>query len=128
MEERAARLAQYCADRVGDGLRFVAVYDTKGGNTEDPTFVYAREDLQDRYDARDLGGLLDYAADVHGTIVAAGESADMLGEAEASVYVFENAFVMQLIPEPDSGIIVSLDPEAGKNLAAFVTDCLDLIR
>jgi|GEM_PF-2177718 len=128
MEERATHLAKYCSDRVGDGLRFVAVYDTRGGNAENLELAYAREDIRERYTPADLGGLLDYAAEVHDTIVAAGENADMLGGAEASVYVFENAFVMQLIPEPDSGIIVSLDPEAGKNLAAFVTDCLEQVR
>ncbi len=128
MEERASRLARYCAERVGDSLRFVAVYDTAGGNVDSPNLVYAREDLRGNYTPSDLGGLLDYAAEVHGTIVAAGENAGMLGEAEASVYVFENAFVLQLVPEYDSGIIVSFDPKAGKNLATFVTDCLEQIR
>jgi hypothetical protein len=128
MRERANRLARYCVDRVGDSLRLVAVYDAEGGNDEDPDVVYAREDLRERYTSENLGRLLDYAAGVHDNIVAAGENADMLGEAEASVYVFENAFVMQFIPEAESGIIVSFDPEAGTYLSEFVTACLEQVR
>jgi len=125
MRERAQRLARYCSERVGESLRFVSIYNVPPDSADGPGMIYVREDLQSEYTPDELSGLLDHAAGVHERVLGAESHTDVLGEADAAVYVFENAVIMQLVCEPDAGIVVSFDPGATQYLSDFVTDCLE---
>jgi hypothetical protein len=121
--EAAQRLTAYCRDRVGDSLRSVVEY----GETE-YELVYLRDDLQSQYSDDQFDDLVGEARAVHNRVWAVGTQAGPLGAARATVHYFENAFVIQLVPERRHGYFATFNSNVGQTLGSFIHDCLQRVH
>ena len=122
-QEAVERLTKYCRERAGERLRSVVAYDRSGYE-----LVFLRDDLQTRYDQERFDWLVERANTVHEEVYTAGGHDSPLGEAEATVHYFENAFVVQLLMAADRGYLATFDSRVGKALGAFIDNCLQHVQ
>jgi hypothetical protein len=123
MDEDARRLSQFCNERVGDDLRTVITYDTS-----DESVIHLREDLKTEYSQAELGPLVDEVRSIHDTYQNVAGTGTKIGSPRASVHVFDNSVVMQLLYDANSGIIVSFEPSVAKDMLTFIGSCLKQIQ
>ncbi|AHG05307.1 hypothetical protein HALDL1_11330 [Halobacterium sp. DL1] len=109
-------LVEYLQDRAGGHLRGVVRYDGSGFDV-----VYVRDGLDgDAFRAR--------VSNIHESIVgqpAAEIGDETFGKAYATLSVRKHAVVLNFRREPRSGILVGLDPEAARQLVAFIHESME---
>ncbi|MFB6125786.1 MAG: hypothetical protein ABEJ79_00590 [Halolamina sp.] len=122
LESVARRVAEFVGDQLGPALRNVAVYDPT-----EVEAVYVRDDLQDEYRREQFLRLVAAMRDVHREVMRVDAVDSELGAARANVQYFESAFAIQLVVVDDTDIVLAVEREAGRDLAAFVDDCRGLV-
>jgi hypothetical protein len=111
----APRLVGYLRRRVGDDLRGVVCYD---GNETDVLFARAdRPGIES--DAERAVRYLRHESQ------SRERRAFPFGDLDGTVRSFEDAVVMHLPLAESRGIVVTLDPNAARQLNAFMADCID---
>lgn len=122
MEARARALVDRCRDRVGDSLRGIYVY-----GPDDHTIVYTRDDIDYGYTDDRLLALLESANQIHQSLQGMQTDKELLGAPEASVQVFEYAYVVQFLDD-QHGIAVSIDDDAASELSTLVRECTAVLQ
>lgn len=123
LEDGARRLTRYCRDRAGEKLRSVTVYHPEG---TDP--IYQRDGLREEYSADQIAALVRSARELNTTLHETGIDDAPLGRPVAGVYSFEEAFVIQLPWDDESGVVATFDANVGPYLAGFIRDCERAVR
>lgn len=119
----AKRLTKYCKERAGDKLRSVTIYRPEG-----TTSVYVREGLREDYTEEQVAALVKSATELNSTLHRSNIEDAPLGRPNAGVYSFEEAFVIQLPLNENSGIVATFDADVGSYLAGFIRDCQKAIQ
>lgn len=121
-KEAAHRITRYVREKCGDGLRTVALVTADGWDG-----IYLRDDLKEQY------GKSTYTEAVE--IFRPTETTDFsndvtlpLGSRHASVFFHEDAFVIRFRYSLDEYILVSIGPEAGRDLLEFIDDCKRIVQ
>lgn len=110
-------LLDFALERVGQLLRTVAViYE------DDCEVIYLREDLEQRYSAREYESVVDtFRTEMR--FDAAGPSGAPLGSKESIIHYHEDGFVFQFNHDDCHSILLSVDPDVGSQLQTFITEC-----
>lgn len=115
VREAAARVATNLRERLGDELRTVAVIRENGWETS-----YLREDLREKYDQETYAAVVD-AVRLDRPLPDTGSLP--IGERRIVLQHHENALVLQFPVTETETILVSITPEAGRNLVEFIESC-----
>lgn len=117
MDRNPDRFVSFLQQRVGQSLRAVRFY-----SETDHRSLYARSDVQQNTSRNDIEQLVTHARR------ELQERADdqfrfTEGEMEATVRVFHDVVVVNLLSSSDRGILLSLDADIASRLHSFVHDC-----
>lgn len=111
----APQLVEYLRRRVGDDLRGVVCYDEA-----DTDVLFARADRPGiESDAERAVRYLQHESR------SREQRAFPFGDLNGTVRSFEDAVVMHFPLAASRGIVVTLDPNAARQLNAFMADCID---
>lgn len=111
------RFVAFLTERTGDSLRAVRLYTSDSHRS-----LYARDDVRERLADRDIDRFVTRAReelDEH----ADGTWWFTAGDLEATVRVFRELVLVNLLVSEEHGILVSLDATVASQLHAFVHDC-----
>lgn len=122
--ERATdRLLEFLEDELGGRLRAVVQYTPEAAD-----FVYLRGDLQGRVNIVDFDLTIEQARQLHGQLDTVGRlQGRTLGHPVGNVAIFEHALVVVLRYTDDEGVVTSFDRTDGRDLAAFVEQCSEVL-
>jgi len=107
-------------EEAGDALRVVATYDRDGYD-----LVYCRDDVTGRMD--------DVATGIHDDLVLQGVGREHLeslfdaGELHCSVHRFDEVTAFHFLASDQTGLFVSIDPDADVRLASFADTCREAV-
>lgn len=123
MPRRAAeRVTQALLDQIGTGLRTVVIV-----TPDDFEPYYLSETLRDQYSKGTYANVVD--AFRLETPMFSPEIDDFpIGERRAIVHYHENAFVIQFPFSETETILISVQPEVGRELLRFIEQCRELVR
>lgn len=121
MSDRAAsRLVEYLINAAGEYLRGVVHY-----TEDDYRVLYLREDLESVYSEDDLTETFDYwrrrRDDQRGPPFS-------LGNLHCTAQFFDDALLFHFTQGSDVGTVVTLDPAAGRDVTAFIGECLTVLH
>jgi hypothetical protein len=121
-EAAARRIVEYLRDRIGRELRTVVIV-----READWEIYYLRDDLQREYTRESFGEVVD-----HFQLDAPKQPPDVaewpVGGRRGVVHYHETAFVVQFPVSDTERILISLTPEVGQDLLAFMEACRNLIE
>ena len=109
-------LTRYIQQRASEYLRGVIQYD---GSTNDT--LYLRDDVREQRLQSQIDRMLDRLAP---EATAAEERAFPFGDLHVTVRRFEEAILMHFPTGRQRGVVVSLEPDATRDLNQFTTECL----
>jgi len=112
----AQRLVEYLRRRVGDDLRGVAFYDESGCD-----ILYLREDLRGDDPSTVAERMISY---LKHESRSRERRVFPFGELNGTVRSFEDAAVMHFPLTQARGVVVTLDPNAARQLNSFMNDCI----
>ncbi|PSQ58088.1 hypothetical protein BRD18_06525 [Halobacteriales archaeon SW_7_71_33] len=115
-------LCEFLQHRAGDLLRAVGYYDG-----EEYELLYLRDDLQSQYTPAEIGAIAEELRREHEGLTAS-ETSYRLGELNCSIVTYDEGVVMQFPHDESTGTLVTLDPEAARQLVGFVDRCLAWIE
>ncbi|MFC7166656.1 hypothetical protein [Halospeciosus flavus] len=109
-------LLAFLQRRAGNTLRIVVTYDADGFDLE-----YVRDDL-------DRATVDATVSDIHARLTSKpapseDECAEHLGRRYVSLQLREEAVVLNFPTDPNAGRVVTLEPEAARQLTGFVAEC-----
>jgi hypothetical protein len=117
MPIRAKRLAEYCEDRLGKGLRAV------GYHSEDKIeLAYIRDDLKSEYPADRVEKFISASRAVHRDVETMDQN---MGTPEASLHMLQEGLILQFHFTGEDVVFVSMDRDVGRNLTRFIRECID---
>ncbi|MGZ0746260.1 MULTISPECIES: DUF7522 family protein [unclassified Haloparvum] len=117
MPRRAKRLAEYCEDRLGDGLRAVGYHSDTAIEV-----VYVREDLKEKYPPDRVERFIDASRSVHRDVAGMD---DRMGTPEASLHMLEEGLIIQFHLPDDDVVFLSMDRDVGRNFTRFIRECIE---
>ncbi|MUV60346.1 hypothetical protein [Halobacterium sp. CBA1126] len=117
MAERAHRLAEYCRDRLGDGLRAVGFHSD--GDVE---LAYLRDDLKEQYPADRVQQFIESSRTIHRTV---DELDATMGDPQASLHMLDEGLIVQFHFPGEDVVFLAMDSGVGRNFTQFVRECLD---
>lgn len=118
--ETSNRLVEFALDHIDDALRAVVVlYET------DHDVIYLREDLDDNYTPTRFESVVD-SFRIEG-ICDQETAGTLIGEKQAVIHHHDEAFVFQFPHLDCHSILLSVEPEVGSQLRAFVNECQERI-
>lgn len=117
MPDRATRLAEYCEERLGDGLRAVGYHSDTSVE-----LAYVRADLEPMYPPERVERFIESSRSVHRDVE---ELDDRMGTPEASLHVLEEGLIIQFHFSGDEVVFLSMDRDVGRNFTRFIRECLD---
>jgi hypothetical protein len=115
------RVAEFCRDRAREQFRAAISY-----GADDWEVVSLREDLRTADLRRALPRLHRLVLERDDVVPASEYPA--LGETVATTEVHEDAVVLHFPDGDRSGLVVTLDREAGQKLVGFLEACTDILR
>ena len=110
------RLTDYAQQRVGEYLRGIVSYD---GDSSD--VVYLRDDVREQRIQSEIDRMLKR---LRPEASASEERSFPFGDLYVTVRRFEEAIIMHFPASRDRGVVVSLEPDATRDLNRFTTECL----
>lgn len=116
VQSAANRLTEFLQEEIGEALRAVVLLSADGWDA-----VYLRSDLREAYDEETFGLAVDAFRDT--TLDTPDIEPLPVGARHAAVFYHENAFILQFRYSQPERILVSITPEAGRNLLAFIESC-----
>ncbi|WP_224271045.1 hypothetical protein [Haloprofundus salinisoli] len=114
-----ADLLNYLQSRSGSYLRGAVQYDDGENDV-----LYLRGDVREERMLSEIDRML---ARLKPESLAAEERSFPLGELYVTVRRFETAIIMHFPRGKQRGIVVSLEPDAARNLNQFTTECIQQI-
>lgn len=114
-------LVTYVRRQAGESLRAVAIYDDSSFEV-----LHRREDLAEHIVSGRVRMVYDnitwdWNPDDD-------DLSEELGATQATLQVREEAIIIQLVTSETGGYLISLAPDAARNLTTFLTNCLDQIE
>jgi len=113
----ADELVGFLRREAGDYFRG-AVYYTE----TDHEVLFMRDDVADLYTDEELAELFDYYRDQNRK-QAEVEPFD-LGSDHCTVHFYDDAILFHFMQRAASGAVITLSPEAGRDIVQFITRCL----
>jgi transcription initiation factor IIE alpha subunit len=114
--ERAEDLTDFLKERVGEYLRGVGFYDA-----DEYEVLYVRQDLRRESLKEDIDRMMDR---LRQETRPKENRAFPFGELDGTVRSFEEAVVMHFPLPQEHGAVVTLDPEAARQLNDFMRECV----
>ncbi|MFB6130046.1 MAG: hypothetical protein ABEJ28_04390 [Salinigranum sp.] len=118
--EAANRLVQFLEERAGDYLRAAVHY-----TSDDSHVLYMREDVDALYSDSEMDDLFTYWRRRRGE---QGQEPFSLGNLHCTVQFYDDALLFHFTQGETVGTVVALDPEAGRDIVSFITQCLSLLH
>lgn len=115
--ETAREITEYLKERVDDGLRTVVIVQPNGQEIH-----YLRDDLKKEYTEETFSDVVD-AFRLETPYLSPGIESRPVGERRGIVHYHEHAFVIQFPVSNSESILISLSPEAGRDLMDFLEIC-----
>jgi len=111
-------IAEYCKEAAGSYLRTVFHYDNG-----DPETLFIRDDVDEQYAEAELAH---YFRLLSATAADEGDQTDALhvGNHHGTLRLYDDALLLNFPQGDGIGTLIALDPEAGREIATFVTRCL----
>lgn len=113
------QLVEFLQDQAGSALRSAAHYDTDGYE-----FLYLRDDVADQYTKDELRVVFETLSNEHATATEQ-QQVLHLGQHCCSVQVYDEGIMLNFAQTDTVRTLITLDPEAGRNLMTFIKNCLD---
>lgn len=122
VEQAAQRITDYLRNRVDDGLRTVVIVTDDGFNIS-----YLSDALRREYSRETFGEVID-SFRLRNPLFNPGIEGKPIGERRAIVHYHENAFVIQLPYSEAASILISVNPDVGRDLLGFIEQCRKLVQ
>lgn len=121
-QDIAKRMTEYLRNRVGDGLRTVVI-------VQDDSYEihHLRDDLREGYTEETFTEVIDTFR-FEQPFMSPEVASRPVGERRAIVHSHENAFVIQLPFSERDSILISLTPDAGRDLLDFIEKCRQIVH
>lgn len=109
MNSSREELKSHFSEKLGDHLRSIFEYTSTGGD-----FIYLRDDIHEEYAEQTLAELAGISYEVHEAVAPLrfDPPATKLGDYEATIHVFEEAYAVQCAQNRHSGFALSFDKDA----------------
>jgi len=120
VDERHRELHEFVADRAGESYRSAFHYEADDWHT-----IFVREDLPDEL-RESIPAAIERAREQRALLRE--EDYPPLGDAEATTEVHEHGVIVHFTLGPNRGTLISLDRDAARRLAGFVSQCLSILR
>ncbi|WP_436933676.1 DUF7522 family protein [Halovenus marina] len=115
------RLVRLIHDRAGDNFRSAWKYDIT-----DWEVLYIRDDIATPELKKAVVEIFQHARDYEPIVDA--NKYEKMGEIEASVELYTDAVLIHFSETGEGGVVVTLEREASKDLAAFVDNCNSILN
>lgn len=117
MDRRPDQFVTFLQQRAGQSLRAVRFYSQTGHRS-----LYARDDVQENISQTDIDQLVASARrELQDRADSQLEFTD--GEMEATVRVFHDIVIVNLLSSGEYGLLLSLDKDIASRLHSFIHDC-----
>jgi len=116
-QESASKLVDFLQEQAGDYLRGAIHY-----SEDDYVSLYLREDVMDLYSSEKMTELAAYYRQKNKEQTA--EEPFNLGINHCSVNFYDDAILFHFTQGDSVGTVITLEPEAGRNIVGFITECL----
>ncbi|WP_379732395.1 hypothetical protein [Halolamina salina] len=120
-EEHHRELHQFVKDRAGDAYRTAFHYEGDDWET-----LYVRDDLATDRLHNQLPDIVERARDTQALLRE--EDYPPLGAARATTEVHEDGVILHFPEGPTAGTLVSIDRDAARRLAGFVTRAMSILQ
>lgn len=119
--EAANRLVEFLQTRAADYLRGAVHY-----SADDYESLYMRPDVDDLYSAEKMEELFRYYRRKNRE-QNSDEPFD-LGNNHCTVDFYDDAILFHFTQGEEVGTVITLDPEAGRDIIQFITECIALLH
>jgi len=120
-EESANRLVTFLEEQAGEHLRGAIHY-----SEDDYRSLYLRDDIDALYSDADMNELYRYYSEQ--SKVQNAEEPFTLGECHCNVSFYDDAILFHFSQGDHIGTVITLEPEAGRDIVGFITQCLRLLH
>lgn len=120
MTERDQRLLELVRGRAGDAFRAALRYDA-----DDWQLLYVRDDVATDELRSAIPSIVERSRAHEPTFQP--DEYDRLGDAQASVELYDQAAVVHLREDSARGLLVSLDRDVAQGLGQFVAECTTVL-
>lgn len=117
-DTRPTDLVQYLRGEAGDYLRAALHY-----SEDNYEVLHVRDDVDARYTDEELGEFVEYYRGKRRQL--APDRPFELGNDHCTVSVYDEAILFHFTQGTGVGTIVTLSPEAGRDIVQFITACLE---
>lgn len=122
VRDAAARVTNFLRDRLGDGLRTVAVVTPDGYQV-----TYIADTLDKQYSDEAYAEVID-SLRLERPFLSPLIEDFPIGERRAVLHYHENAFVLQFPFSDTESILISMSPEVGSDLLDFIETCRRMVQ
>lgn len=119
--QAAERVTDRLVSELGDGLRTVVIVSPSGFDVH-----HLNEQLRREYSREQFAKVVDTFR-LDQPLFSPGIEGEPVGERQAVLHYHENAFVLQLPCSEEDTILISVDPNVGRDLLSFIDSCRDLV-
>jgi len=116
-KESATRLVNFLEDQAGEYLRGAIHY-----STDEYVSLYMRDDVDALYSSEEIQKLAEYYRQENQGR-AGGEQFE-LGTNHCTVNFYDDAILFHFSQGDEIGTVITLEPEADRNIVEFITECL----
>jgi hypothetical protein len=120
-QESANRLVEFLEGQADEYLRGAIHYSTDGYES-----LYMRDDIAGLYSDEGMEDLCEYYREQ--SQVQTSEEPFALGNCHCNVSFYDEAILLHFSQGDDIGTVVTLDPEAGRDIVGFITNCLERLH
>lgn len=120
--QAAERVTNRLHTELGDGLRTVVIVRPTGFDIH-----HLSDQLQREYSREQFAKVVDTFR-LDQPEFSPGIEGEPVGGRQAVLHYHENAFVLQLPSSQEETILISVDPEVGRDLLGFIESCRELVR
>ena len=119
--DAANRLVEFLQTRADDYLRGAVHY-----SADDYETLYMRADVDDLYSPENMEELFRYFR--HKNRDQNRKEPFDLGNDHCTVDFYDDAILFHFTQGEEVGTVITLDPEAGRDIVQFITECIELLH
>lgn len=119
-KDAASKLVEFLQSRAGEYLRGAVHY-----TGDDYEVLYLRDDVEQKYSEADLDALFSYWRRRN---AGQGDEPFSLGNLHSTVQLYDGGLLFHFTQGDELGTVITLDPEAGRDIVTFVTECLEQLH
>ncbi|WP_232820477.1 hypothetical protein [Halorussus litoreus] len=120
-QESANRLVEFLEERADEHLRGAIHYSEDGYES-----LYLREDVDAMYSDKKMTDLAEYYRQQ--SRVQSSDKPFALGNCHCNVSFYDDAILFHFSQGDKIGTVITLEPEAGRDIVGFITKCLELLH